>query len=196
MAPGSAWAEVLTLATKEGNESTDVTLAEEDREQVKAHKTTLTEEDPEEDPDEDPEEDPEEEADNKRMQDLQKAFPEMPLTLLRAMAMIMEIRALEEETLEEDHAKENAHLVLERKPEKEDPMEDFMEDPEKEDPEKEDPEEDTYSRSGQQVVEEDHCTGENWRRQPGAENQRESHLVLERKPEEEAESKEETKVET
>ena len=33
MAPGSAWAEVLTLATKEGNESTDVTLAEEDREQ-------------------------------------------------------------------------------------------------------------------------------------------------------------------
>ena len=38
MAPGSAWAEVLTLATKEGNESTDVTLAEEDREQVKAHK--------------------------------------------------------------------------------------------------------------------------------------------------------------
>ena len=57
MAPGSAWAEVLTLATKEGNKSTDVTLAEEDREQVKAHKTTLTEEDPEEDPDEDPEED-------------------------------------------------------------------------------------------------------------------------------------------
>merc|ERR1712204_17968 len=40
-----------------------------------------------------------------------------------------------------------------------------------------------HSRSGQQVVEEDHSKWENWRGQPGAENQRDGYLVPMRKSE-------------